>query len=502
MVLPKELGTAIRSIAEASPDLVLLLDADGIIRYANRPLPGTTTPQLEGASIYAHLKPEQRSAVRTCLDRVRQTLIPDTFESTHVDGAGKTLLFESRVGPLIHEHEFEGFAVFARDITKPWSLELQLLQAQKMDAIGRLSGGVVHDLNNLIMAMQANAKFARDNADDPDARERHLQKVEEAAERGVELIAQIRRLARRDQAHHTPLALDRAVERVVELARRVIPANIEIDFESNSEGAEIEADATQLEQLMLNLVLNARDAMPGGGRLTLRTQKMRIERPRPNAPTWAPRGDVVQLTVNDNGEGMTREVQERAFEPFFTTKGAGEGTGLGLATANAIVRQHRGSIHVNSTPGAGTTFRIYFPLASLEEHPPPLPPPAPAEGGNEVVLLAEDNALVRDVVFKCLRRAGYEVVLATDGAEAVKLFEQDAERIQIVILDVVMPNATGPEAYETMRTHRPDLPVIFTSGYRDTRAEGHAVPIGARVLTKPFQPDVILQHIREALDGL
>ena len=493
------MGAALRSIAEASPDLVLLLDADGIIRYANRPLPGTTAEQLEGASIYAHLKPEQRAQVRACLDRVRQTLIADSFESTHVDGAGKTLLYESRVGPLLDEGRLDGFAVFARDITKPWSLEVQLLQAQKMDAIGRLAGGVTHDLNNLIMAMQANARFARQNADDPEAWQHHLQNVEEAAERGVELIAQIRRLARRDQAEHTTVGLDGAVERVVELARRVIPANIEIVFESNADGAEIEADAAQLEQVVLNLVLNARDAMPCGGKLTMRTQKMRIERPRRSAPAWAPRGDVVQLTVSDNGEGMPPEVRERAFEPFFTTKG-GEGTGLGLATAYAIVRQHRGSIHVDSKPDHGTTFRVYFPLAGLEEQPPPQRPTTQTHGGNEVVLLAEDNGLVRDVVFKCLRRAGYDVILATDGAEAVALFEEHAERVEIVILDVVMPNATGPEAYESMRRRRPDLPVVFTSGYRDARADGHTLPVGARVLTKPFQPEAILAEIREALD--
>jgi two-component system cell cycle sensor histidine kinase/response regulator CckA len=376
-----------------------------------------------------------------------------------------------------------------RDVTAHRELEQQLRQSQKLQAVGRLAGGVAHDFNNLVLAIELNAHLARAARDDA-TRASCLAEIEKATQRAADLTRQLLAFARRRPVTLAPIDLSLAIEGMLTMLRRLIPESIEIRFVPARGLPPIMADAAQLEQIVLNLCLNARDAMPSGGVLTIETHV------RPDTP-------AVRLRVRDTGEGIAPEVRDRIFEPFFTTKPQGRGTGLGLATVYGIVEQHGGRIEMETELGSGTTFEIALPATERVPAESVAHDRATTEGarGDETVLVAEDEPGVRGAIVNLLRNAGYRVLVASDGEQALQLFEQHAAVVDLLLFDVVMPRLSGPDAAERVRLLRADVPVVFMSGYSAAHGGGTALLPGSSHVEKPFQPRALLAMVREVLDA-
>jgi CheY-like chemotaxis protein len=296
-----------------------------------------------------------------------------------------------------------------------------------------------------------------------------------------------------------PVDLNERLRGLMKMLRRLLPENIGIDLIPGRPLPSVNADPSQLEQVIVNLCVNARDAMEGGGRLTIETEHVSLNELYCESHPWAKPGRYVLLSVTDTGVGMTAAVRERAFEPFFTTKGANQGTGLGLSTVYGIVQQHDGMVHLYSEPGAGTIFKVYLPAhgrlaedvgSKLE----PLPP-----NGQETILLAEDEEQVRNVVVRMLQRAGYRTIAVANGLDAIGVLRERPEPVHLVLLDVVMPGLGGPETWERMQGVRAGLRVLFTSGYAGDRYR-QGLPVGAELLEKPFRVEELLRRVRKALD--
>ena len=371
-------------------------------------------------------------------------------------------------------------------------LERDLRQSQKMEAVGQLAGGVAHDFNDLLLAILMNCDFGLEEAKE-EAIVRSLTEIKAAAQRAAELTKQLLAFSRIQAFDHRLVDLN-ACAGMMEMLRRLLPATIEIEFVPGKNLSSVKADESQLEQVILNLCINARDAMKEGGRLTLRTENVKLGR-----GTVAKPGDHVMLEVADNGEGMTRAVQERIFEPFFTTKPHGEGTGLGLSTVYGIVKQHGGLVKVFSEPSVGTTFKVYLPADNRPVTGSEASGGGHARGGTEKVLVAEDSEPVRAAVRRLLERAGYSVVIAENGKEAVERIERE-EGIDLVLLDVVMPEMGGPEACRRIQAASPKTKILFTSGYSETALFTSAGIDRAQVVGKPYIPDELLRRIRKLLE--
>jgi signal transduction histidine kinase/ActR/RegA family two-component response regulator len=378
--------------------------------------------------------------------------------------------------------------------------EEQLRQSQKLEAIGRLAGGIAHDFNNLLTAMMGHTHLARAFAA-PAART-HLDEVQGAAERASTLTRQLLAFSRQQVLEPRLLDLNAVILGVDGLLRRLIGEDIDFLTAPAAALGAVRADPGQLEQVILNLAVNARDAMPGGGALTIETANADFDEGEAMARVGVRAGAYVMLTVSDTGAGMTPEVKARMFEPFFTTKEAGRGTGLGLSMVHGIVSQSGGHIEVYSEPGHGTTVKIYLPRAAGVAAGSPAKPEhdGPLEG-DETVLVVEDEAAIRRMVATALRLYGYQVVEAADAREAIELCERDEVSVELLVTDVIMPGMDGVELVSRLLGTRPDLRVLFISGYTD-RALGHQGlrPGGTAFLEKPFTPEKLARKVRETLD--
>ncbi len=381
--------------------------------------------------------------------------------------------------------------------------ELQLRHAQKMEAIGQLAGGVAHDFNNLLTVIQGNASFLLDGLEASDPRRAEVMEIREATARASALTHQLLAFSRRQVLNPHVVEVNAIVEGLLPMLRRLIGEDVQIVTALSPGASSVLADQRQLEQVLVNLAVNARDAMPQGGTLTLLTARQYLE-PTPLRTHASQRaGDYVLLAVSDTGTGMDRETQARAFEPFFTTKEPGRGTGLGLSTVYGIVKQSGGWIWCYSEPGQGTTFKIYLPPADRPaEAPAPAAEPAvsvpPASG---TVLLVEDDDAVRRLARRVLSGAGYDVLGANGGREALDLLQRHPGPIALVVADLVMPEMNGRELVTRMRAVRPELRVLFVSGYTDDDIvrRGLTTP-GSRFLEKPFSPTALIEAVRQAAE--
>ncbi|MES1174020.1 MAG: ATP-binding protein [Myxococcales bacterium] len=377
--------------------------------------------------------------------------------------------------------------------------EEQLRQAQKMEAIGRLAGGVAHDFNNLLTAIGGYSSLALLEFPLDDPRREYLEEIQRAGERGASLTKQLLASGRKQVLSPKLLDLNALVDDLASLLRRVIGEDVELEWQRASTPAVVFADAGQLEQVIMNLAVNARDAMPDGGTLTISSSSVLLEL----GDQRAPEGRYVRLSVSDSGHGMSEETMARMFEPFFTTKEPGKGTGLGLSTVYGIVQQLSGSIRARSAPGRGTLFEIYLPereRPGLSEYPESIA--APATGGAETVLLVEDESQVRKLVFEVLQSRGYHVLAAKDALEAIPLEENFPDRIDLLITDVVMPGMSGRELAQHLSATRPGTKVLFISGYTDDALLRHgASSPGTGFLQKPFALEDLLLRVRALLDA-
>ena len=380
-------------------------------------------------------------------------------------------------------------------------LEQQLRQAQKMEAIGQLAGGIAHDFNNLLVVIQGHVELVLETLSEGTQPHGDLLQVQHAADQAASLTRQLLAFSRRQVLQPRSLQINRVIDEVMALLHRVIGETIQVRFLPQESLPRIHADRGQIEQALLNLCVNARDAMPGGGELRIRTSDVSFDDAFRDLHPWARPGHWVRIEVADTGCGMDQDTLSHCLEPFFTTKRVGKGTGLGLATVHGVIQQHKGLLNVESEVDQGSTFTLCLPAEAHQADDRATHTAGAAVGGDETILIAEDDDLVRDLARRVLTRAGYTVISATNGREAVDLFREDPKHIGLVLMDVVMPLLGGADAYEAMRRIDPAVKVLFSSGYSD-QLDDPSERFGNRVraITKPYRPDRLLQEIREILD--
>ncbi|HPO17428.1 MAG TPA: transporter substrate-binding domain-containing protein [Candidatus Hydrogenedentes bacterium] len=402
-----------------------------------------------------------------------------------------------------------GVAVFS-DITEMKStemertkLEAQLQQAQKMEAIGKLAGGVAHDFNNLLQVITGYLELLNEDIPPDGSGRDSLGEIVKAADRATSLVRQLLLFSRRDTMEPRPVDLNGVVSGLAKMLRRIIGEHIDLSINVGYDLSPIFADTGQIEQVIMNLCVNARDAMPGGGKIVIETRNVNIDTDYCQYWAEAQEGPYVLLSVADTGCGIPPELQERVFEPFFTTKEVGQGTGLGLATVYAVVKRHNGFVRLYSEVGHGTVFHVYLPACAKEEVSPAALQTLSQErrGGTETILFAEDDGQVRQLAVQILSRAGYQIVCATNGEEAIRLYEEKKSSIDLAILDVMMPKQSGRQVHDFIRSQDADLPIIFASGYSfDVLGPEYIPSQDARLIRKPFARTELLSVVREILD--
>lgn len=492
-------GAEIRAVFRAIPDLLIRFDAHGAIlnfkigTADGEPMtPATADTKGRAAIAAAHAGPELRAAVL----RVAEARQPATIEYAL---AGASLRYEARLVPAL-ENEV---VAFVRDITERRQLEQQFLQSQKMEAFGQLAGGVAHDFNNMLTVIIGNLSLIRLGELSAANQKTALDDCFYAAQRAANLTSQLLTFSRRQPIELRDLDLNDVVANLTKMLQRLIGEHIVLEKAYGAGAARVRADAGMMEQALMNLALNARDAMPDGGTLRIETAVVDLDVAALEKHGKGRPGRFVRMTVSDTGTGIPRENVPHIFEPFYTTKEVGKGTGLGLATVFGIVEQHAGWIEVESEPGAGTTMRVFLPAAPGGPDLPAAPAViARPRRGTETILLAEDEAAVRTLMCKLLRNHGYLVHAAGNGGEALTLWRQHRGEVDLLITDMIMPGGVGGrELAAQLLADQPDLRVIYCSGYTD-EALGADVPLrrAPNFLEKPFDVQEFLGRVRRCLD--
>ncbi len=404
------------------------------------------------------------------------------------------LLADERAGEVIVEGTIT-------DITDRKHLEEQLRQSQKMEAIGQLAGGIAHDFNNLLTTVLGYSNLALNRLSPHEPLREEIEEIQKAGERAANLTRQLLAFSRKQLLEPRVLDVNALLAEATRMLGRLIGEHIRLVPQLDPSLGSIKGDPGQVEQVLVNLVVNARDAMPDGGTLTIRTQNADVEPANARLHFGAPPGRYVVLSVADTGVGIDPEIQKRIFEPFFTTKEKPHGTGLGLATVYGIVRQSGGHVFVASDPGRGATFLIYLPRVEAGVDAEEAPAPAAPGRGSETILLVEDEAPVRDLTRRCLLQRGYSVIPACNAEDALEVLARHSGRVDLLLTDVVMPGASGPELARRLTADRPDLHVLFVSGYPDDSPEAGMLEPGIAFLQKPFTADTLARKVRAVLDA-
>ena len=449
----------------------------------------------------ACIHPDDRAAVRETIEKAMVTGADFSFQNRTIwpDGTVRWLNGAGRFHLGEHGTAVRGLGI-SRDFTERHALEEQYHQAQKMDAVGRLAGGVAHDFNNLLTAILGYCELLLEDLDPHDPRQRDITEIQKAGTIAAGLTRQLLAFSRKEVVEPARLDLNVVVANMRAMLGRLIREDVKVVLGLRPELALVMADRGQVEQIVLNLAVNARDAMPTGGTLTIETANIELDEHYAKTHLSVKAGPHVVLTVSDTGTGMTPQVQARLFEPFFTTKDVGKGTGLGLATVHGIVMRSGGTINVYSEVGRGTSFRVYFPRADDAAMAVNAPAVARAHVGAETVLVVEDAEGLRVLARRLLERQGYTVLVAANADEAVQLFDRNPS-IDVLLTDVVMPGASGPELTRQLVERRPALKVIYMSGYTEDAIVHHGVlDPGVAFLNKPFTSETLGAKIREVLD--
>ncbi len=496
-----------RLITENSSDLISLLDLAGAgsciyVSPSYKTLLGYEPEQLLGPLQLKLVHPDDRANVIEQYARLVATGNASvTYRLRHAGGSWRSIELHAST---INQPDLHYAVTVGRDVTERKNLEAQLMQSQRLESIGRLAGGVAHDFNNLLTTIVGNTELALDSlpADHPVRAD--LSEIAQSADRATGLTRQLLAFARKQLIEPRPIDLNQLVLEMDKLLRRLIGEDIELATLLETDLWRVRADPGQIEQVIINLAVNARDAMPNGGKLTIETKNVLLDHDYAHRHISASPGTYVLLAISDTGTGMDEETQGQIFEPFFTTKAPGYGTGLGLATCYGIVKQHGGNIWPYSEPGHGSTFKIYLP--QFEAPAEARPQPIDAGGlprGTETILLAEDEPSVRMLAARVLRSLGYTVIEATNGDEALKLAQSaDGPVIKFLLTDVVMPQMSGQILAERIKEHHPDIKVLFISGYTDNAIVHHGeLDRHVIFLQKPFSPSALARKVRAVLDA-
>jgi two-component system, cell cycle sensor histidine kinase and response regulator CckA len=501
----RESERRLRDVLENVDLLAVVLDRDGRVTFCNArtaALLNSTPAALLGQDwLELTVAEPERTALR---EGIRRQLIEGVYPKHYerliqtTAGACSQVMWDAT---LLHDRhgQVEGVAALGRDVTELRRLEEQLREAQKLEAVGQLAGGVAHDFNNLLQVVIGYLSLVSEQLKPGQWPRREVEQALTASSHAASLVKQLLAFSRRQMMRPAPVSLSEVVESMSELLQRVCGEHIELRTEFAPDTPPVFADPVQIEQVLLNLCTNARDAMPDGGVLTLRTDGAAVSKESASTNSGAKEGRYGRVSVKDTGMGIAPETLPRIFEPFFTTKEIGRGTGLGLSSVYGIVRQHGGFIRVTSEPGAGAEFEIYLPVAAEDARIVSEGKQEPVQGGSETLLLAEDEEAVRDLAKDVLESAGYRLLVATDGVEAQEIFAEHGERIDLCVLDAVMPRATGYSAAESILARCPDARILFCSGYGQSGTEfdlSHCVDR----LQKPFTPNTLLNKVREMLN--
>jgi PAS domain S-box-containing protein len=490
---------------EQSPASIVITDTSGTIEYVNPKfcrLTGYSAEEAVGRKPSIMKSGETPATVYAELWRTIRGGKEWRGEFHNRKKSGELYWESASISPVLGSGgAITHFVAVKEDITEQKRLEEELRQAQKMEAFGQLAGGVAHDFNNLLTVIQGNAAQLQDYSLPAADRASCVEQILEAANRATRLTRQMLLFGRRQPPQLRDLDLNVIVSDMARMLRRLIGEHIRVEVHFSPGAAPIHADQGMMEQVLMNLAVNARDAMPRSGELVIQTQV--VEHTGQGTHRGLPPGRYVCLSVADNGRGIDPEHLPRVFEPFFTTKEVGKGTGLGLATVFGIVEQHGGWTDVESRLGVGTTFRVFLPALSVFAAAKSATPAAPEAGGTETVLLVEDDAAVRSVAQRVLQRRGYRVHEADTAAAALKVWALHGEEIDLVLTDMVMPGGmNGRDLVERLRAEKPGLRVIYSSGYIDAAlGEDCASRRGPSTLRKPYEPAELLRTVRACLDG-
>jgi two-component system cell cycle sensor histidine kinase/response regulator CckA len=498
-----------RDLFDNASDLVCTTTLDGAFLYVNpawHEAMGTTDDGLAACRFLDLVHPESRERYQELVDRAKAGETLGHVDLVLLTATGIALTLEGNISCTASDGGPPRVRGIYRDVTERKRVEDQLRRAERMQAAGRLAGGVAHEVNNMMTGVIGFSEFLMRSLDPTDPRRTEVTEIIKAGTRAADVTRQLLAFTRQQFLRPEKLPVNVVVRDLEKMLRRVLGEDHQFDLALDPDAGEIRADRGQLEQVLVNLMLNARDAMPNRGRVTIATGAVDLDEPyaQRHAGVALPRGEYVQLSVSDTGVGMERDVQARIFEPFYTTKPVGQGTGLGLSTVYGIVKQSEGFVWVYSEPGIGTTFKIYLPRVGAAHAPPRPADRAPvARGGAETILIVEDEDLVRALASRSLRERGYRVIEARQGVDALQQLEQHHLGVDLVISDVVMPEMGGRELARRLATLRPSLPVLFISGYtgEDVIQRG-LMEAGAPFQQKPFTPDGLARKVREMLDAV
>lgn len=450
---------------------------------------------IDVEELYATIHNDDRKKIKSTFENAMKHtgLFEDSFRVVHPN-TFKVYYLHMRID-ISKNAEGYHLVGFIADVTEKALLEQQLRNAAKMDAIGRLTGGITHDFNNILQVILGCGKNLLRGIDKDSPAQQYAQMIVAAGEKARVLVRQLLLFSQQKQPKFEYVDLNRYIQEIVRLITRLIGENIQLELNLAEDLMAVKADFDQIEQVLMNLCVNSRDAMPQGGKITISTNNQPLEKEL--------EGKYVLLTVGDTGCGIPEDLKEQIYEPFFTTKELGRGTGLGLSNAFAIVKNHGGFIDCVSAENKGTTFKIYLPAVSIEPQRASESKKEPAEiqaVRSRTILLAEDDLMVRELTVDTLRQAGYGVLVAEDGIQAVELFRQNYDKIDMLVLDVIMPQMSGREVYDTIVRESPNMPVLFCSGYdRNTLKDDYLLNIGGKVLHKPYDRKTLIETVESVL---
>ena len=499
--------TRLAAIIESSDDAIIGKDLNGTIQSWNtgaEKLFGYSAAEMMGGSIMRLIPADRQDEVNQILEKIRHGESVRNLETVWQAKDGRRIDVSVTVSPIKDSTgKIVGASKVARDITERRKLQAQFVEAQKMEVVGQLAGGVAHDFNNILSIIVGYNSLIEADLEPDSPLLTFTEQIQLSADRATGLTRQLLVFSRKQKVQPVVLDLNDTVKDLEKMLRRLVDENIEIKFVPGKQAGRIKADPGYIWQVLMNLVINARDAMPNGGQLTIATKNVMLDGDYARTHTGVIPGNYVMMSIGDTGTGMTDEVKARLFEAFFTTKPAGKGTGLGLATCQTIVQQSGGSIDVDSRVGRGTTFKIYFPQVDepLETDAKSIKA-GPMPRGTETLLLVEDEPDVRHLAQRLLEAQGYAVLRATNGQDALRVArEHKGSPICLVVTDVIMPLMGGKVMAEWLKATYPDLKILFTSGYTDEAMAQHGLIKGEiDFLAKPFTAAALARKVRDMLD--